>query len=265
MNSVHSPARSALRFLALIWTVVTAVCFSSQTVSGVPLTGGVVDFYHSFGGTLSAVTVDTGSGPMTTGPIAYSLNLADPSAQRFAFDFDTMTASAELDLLVSFPLLTTLGEGPLNIHITESGPIVGGPPNILVGSDQTLSFQALLTGGGLVAPGSIFSGAQFSNINDTVVVKPVNIEAGGTFTQTLDIKGGGSVKIEATITLPDGTKKQTSGTGAFTVASTPVPEWNSSASSLLTIGISIYGLFWVRLLTSKRCATSEKASLSSAP
>jgi hypothetical protein len=152
-----------------------------------------VDFYQFFTGTLSAVEIDVGSGPVSTGLISYNLDTTNPSAQQFAFNFSSLTATAQLDLIVNFPLLQTLGASPVRIHIAESGPIVSGIPDLPVGDNQNLAFRSLLTGGGTVASGSPFSRFAFNNINDTTTVKNVNVAPGGTYNQT--VTGGGNIRL----------------------------------------------------------------------
>ena len=218
-------------------TVSLLLLISPHRLGAIPLTGGALDFYQSFQGTLSAVDVDLGFGPVSTGTISYTLDTTNPSAQQFAFNFDTLTATADLDLLVDFPLLATLGLQPLPIHVSESGPIISGVPDLPSGP-QELTFEALLTGGGTIGPGSLFSGFVYSNINDTNTTKNVNVEAGGTFNET--INGGGNIKIQATITQPGGTPKPTSGTGNFGIGPKPIPE-PSTWLMMLTGTVSLMG------------------------
>jgi hypothetical protein len=229
---------------------VSAICASmSLPAYAVPLTGGVVDFYQSFTGSLAPVTVDLGSGPVSTGLISYTLDVTNPSVQQFAFNFSTLTATAQLDLRVNFPLLQTLGASPLTIHIAESGPIVSGVPDLPVGNNQSVTFRALLTGGGTVGPGSPFSGFTFSNINDTTVVKNVNVEAGGTFNET--VNGGGNITLTATITQPGRPGAPTTGTGTFGIGPKPLPE--SSSLLLLISGLAgLAGYEWRRSMHGKR-------------
>jgi hypothetical protein len=220
------------------------ICVGPSPAFAVPLNGGVVDFYQSFTGSLSPVEVDLGSGPVSTGLISYSLDATNPSAQQFGFNFSSLTATAQLDLVVNFPLLQTLGAPPLKIQIVESGPIVSGVPDLPVGDNQSLTFRALLTGGGTVGPGSVFSGFTFSNLNDTTTVKNVNVAPGGTYNQT--VTGGGNITITATITQPGKPPVPTGGTGTFGVGPNPLPE--PSSMILLGSGLAaLAGYRWGRI------------------
>jgi hypothetical protein len=157
------------------------ICVGPSPVFAVPLNGRVVDFYY---GNIICSRDRCGFGPRIDRAHIVQLDTTNPSAQQFAFNFSSLTATAQLDLIVNFPLLQTLGASPVRIHIAESGPIVSGIPDLPVGDNQNLAFRSLLTGGGTVASGSLFSRFAFNNINDTTTVKNVNVAPGGTYNQT---------------------------------------------------------------------------------
>jgi hypothetical protein len=231
---------SLFKITTILATLPAALVIFQKPVNAVNLTGRVTDFYHSFNGTLSAVELDLGSGLVSTGEISYSLDLTNPSEQRFTFDFDTMTATAELDFLVTFPLLQSLNQSPIRIHISESGPIISGVPDLPVGDNQSLQFRALLIGGGIVTDNSIFSGLEYRNLNDTIVNKNVNVSPGGTFNQNINGGGNIAVNIEGTIQQPGSNPSITVGTGGATIATEPVPEPLTIFGSAMALGLGSF-------------------------
>ena len=152
-----------------------------------------------------------------------------------------MTATQEFDLFIKFPLLQVLGELPLKIHIFETGPILGATPDLPEGSNQLLTFQSQLIGGGIVESGSIFSGSVYSNFNDNTTNKTVNVAPGGTYNQ--NIQGGGNinVKVGATVNIKVNGQQiglvNTQGTGTANFATSPIPE--PASWILFSMGIGI--------------------------
>src|SRR5260370_31113138 len=87
----------------------------------IPATGTLMMQLSSFSGATSGVMVNLGSGPVSTGLISYRL---DPSfgAQNFwTFNWNTGASVFNAHLLVTFPLLTSLGMNPVPILITDTG------------------------------------------------------------------------------------------------------------------------------------------------
>lgn len=227
---------SAFKKITALIIIPSTLIIFNESANAVKLQGKVTDFYQSFSGTLSPVEVDLGSGLVSTGEISYSLDLTNPSEQKFTFDFDTMTAAAELDFHVTFPLLQSLGLAPIKIHVSESGPIISGVPDLPVENEQNLQFRALLTGGGVVNDGSIFSGLEYKNLNDTNVTKNVNVASGGQFSQPINGGGNINVKIEGTIQSPGSNPQVTVGTGGATIGTKPVPEPLTILGSSMALG-----------------------------
>jgi len=234
---------SLFKITTILTTLPAALVIFQKPVNAVNLKGKVTNFYHSFNGTLSAVELNLGSGLVSTGEISYSLDLTNPSEQKFTFDFDTMTATAELDFLITFPLLQSLNQSPIKIHISESGPIISGVPDLPVGDGQSLQFRALLIGGGVVNDSSIFSGLEYKNLNDTTINynNSINIAPGGTINQNNDSEGDIDVNIEGTIQQPGSNPSITVGTGGASTKPVPgVPEPSIILGSAMGLGLGSF-------------------------
>lgn len=85
----------------------------------VALSGQFTGYFWAYESNINSVNIDIGGGVIIpTGPIKATLDLSNPAAQVSVFNFDTMTQTNHVDLIVN-----ALGLGVLDqkIHIDETG------------------------------------------------------------------------------------------------------------------------------------------------
>ena len=230
--------------LALIPSLVSANLLTGESVLEVP----------SLSGTLSAINVDLGAGPVSTGLLTFSLDTSAP-ASNYIVDFDSATITANLNLLIDSPLLQSLGEPSAKIHIIESGSIIGGTPDLALGP-KALNLTADLKGGGTVEPGSIFAGTTYSNINFVIIKIVVEVikhlpplppsppppppppPPPEPYKPSYDPNDPGTVafQVEAQITDPTGGSQPTDGSGSGSLTAVPEP---STFVLVVTAGIPL--------------------------
>ncbi|MBX9652663.1 hypothetical protein K2Y11_03500 [bacterium] len=211
------------------------------------LTGTNVATVSSFDGTLAAIDVDLGAGSISTGPITFSLDTGAPTSYYF-YNFNNGTISAELNLLIDAPILHLIGESPAKIHISESGSMIGGVPDLPVGGPQTIVLHADLHGGGVIEPGSVFSGTVYTNINDTTTVhNNVTVQPGGTLTIHQNNGDTTTVHVEAGVRVSTSVTVQPT-SGDATAKATSMPETNS----VVLMSIAAIGALAVRKWVKRR-------------
>ena len=223
-----------------------------------PLRFGTWRFpYDSFDGTLDSISLDLGSGLVSTGPISYSLDPeAEPGTSFSEINFDSATETLELDLIITFPLLDELGEQPLKIHISEVGPVEGIPEVPEIGTSNSLTLRSVLQGGGTInQPGSIFDGFVFTNSNihirgnnNTVTVNTdeegnTNIGPGSGTEIDTDVEVESSTIKDGNGDIIDETTGEGSGNSTSAMIVSPVPE---PLTILGTAVATCFGAFFKR-------------------
>lgn len=217
------------------------ICFSTAAITPLLLSSkawsaSVSTPLDSFSGTLNSVPLVYKDRPVETGPITIKL---DPNATRtstFEFDDKAGTASIDLNLLVDFPLLKTIGQPSPSIRIIENG-------TAFITNDQ---LTAALTGGGTIGSGSIFEGVSFSNSNSYRFGTRPGDRPGTIITGEWNTTGG-------SVTLPPslgGGTRPTNGGGQ----TKPVPE----PSTILGLGMTlVFGTLMKRQYAGKRKKTKQ--------
>ncbi len=105
--------------------VLPLVCAGRVNAELQLLSGQTFDTVTSLTGTSAAVTIDLGSGPVSTGTISVSL---DPSAtSTMLFNWDTGTLTSDLHVLFNSPLFTTLGIVDTKADVVETGTMTPRP------------------------------------------------------------------------------------------------------------------------------------------
>jgi len=224
--------------MRLIQTYVSLAClvlflFYTPPAMGTPIQaeGQLNMMWSSYSGTTSAVLVDLGSGPVSTGLISFDLDTSPGLSNFFNIDWDAGMASIQLNLLTTFPLLNSLGiTDPVKMIINESGSLDSIPWVEPGATDVNILTSSTMFGGGTVSEG-IFSGFTFENDNIWNIDVDVNVGIGNG--NTIQIGTGNSTSTHTgNITQPGGIPQPTSGSGLGT---TVVPE--PSTMLLLITGL----------------------------
>ena len=157
----------------ILLTASAVVGLSVNSASAFSLTGSLTTYFHRFSGTIDPVNITLNGNTYNTGTITYNLDLTNPSKQSQTFDFDAMTQSYGADLLVTSPLLTTLGEPAQKIRVEFAGSISSINPTDFTPNQLTPTTiqSSTLRGGGTFGPGQLLTGWKYSNIQITVNVR----------------------------------------------------------------------------------------------
>jgi len=228
-------------FLFVMFLVLSRGITLADTM--LPATGTLDLRYFSYSGTLSPITVDMGSGPVSTGLISYTLDKSFGADNFWDFNFDTGATDSRMHLLITSPLLTKLGMPAIPLEINESGPLDFIPLVDTSGGAFVLDLSATTVGSGTLQAGPIANSDLTLNItwinkcfNDNTVnnnhgtnVDPKNVSGGSS---------GGS--ISGTVTSPGGTQQSINGTGA---GGTGVPEPSTLSLSLMSLAFVCWKMF----------------------
>lgn len=229
----------------LIPMVFLLAALAGEPASADMLTGQIVGRFESFSGQIDAVDLEINGQTVNTGLITYQLDTAaDPNNQWIIYDFDAMTQSYGVDLLVSAPLLTSLGEPAQKIRLLFSGAITSITPNDFTPGvfTSTVIEAGPLHGGGIFGPGQLFSGWEYSNIQITINTGDIKVEnVGGVQVKDNSINVNG--QNQGSLKSPGGTQQAPmTGTGTATVKAIPEP---TSTVLILLGGLSVAG--WSRI------------------
>lgn len=193
-----------------ISSLLSALLFPSN-VFAIGLGGGVSGSYEIFEGIIDPFDITINGQTVNTGLVEFTIDDSKPS--NFVFDFDNMTHTYEVSLLVTSTNFSSLGVPPQEITVNLTGPITSTvptdfPPSTM--SDVEI-FSETLTGGGVFGPGQLLSGWEYSNIqiNKTEVTNVTVIIGDDNKSETKcdsNSKAEGSGEIDANLTNPQGTQ-----------------------------------------------------------
>ncbi len=124
MKGIGTP-RKAVLVLCVVVLTAPAACPGATPIENDPdyfLIGTLRENFTALSGSTSGVTVDMGSGPVSTGDIDLQL---DPMGDSYIeYNFDVTAAHVHLDLLATFPLQEQIGAPPVPLSIEEDAPII---------------------------------------------------------------------------------------------------------------------------------------------
>jgi PEP-CTERM motif len=208
-------------------------------------TGTTTLAIRSYSGQTGGINVDLGGASFNTGTLEYYV---DPTTgpNLFSYDWDTRTATVNISLLVTSPILSSNGVSPIPITIVETGNFSAAPlvePSV---DNQTIVLpgSVMMTGGGTVVTGPL-AGYQFSNdncwfCNNNIEISDnkVDINAGIQVSPTINVPI--NTQHFGNISAPGGIVQASNGTGSGMVSGIPEPTtWTLAISGLGVLGVAI--------------------------
>jgi hypothetical protein len=135
---------------------VAGLVFGIQFATAAPIT----EYFHALDGTSDPINIVIDGVTLNTGPIQFTLDTTIPTDSFFVVDLNSLTIESHVDLLVTSPLLTALGQPPQRLHVDETGDITSiQPPGTSIADIIEVDFD----GSGVFAPNQFFAGWIFSN------------------------------------------------------------------------------------------------------
>lgn len=187
----------------IIFSVILSVSSTARADLTQP-TGELHMPWLSYTGTTSAVNVDLGQGPVSTGEIEFGLVESYGPDNYLLVDWDNATMTNRMRVLADCPLMQSLNVDPFEIMVDETGtldsiPWVDPDAYAVVETHATLSFDTTISGG-------VFDGFEYSNCDNLklrIVISPGMLMLG------LDA----TTKNKGTITPPGLPPEDTEGEG----------------------------------------------------
>lgn len=224
-------------------------------------TGFISGSFEDYKAVIDPVDIALDDGTfVNSGMVTFDLDINKPSS--FLFDFDNLTYSYNVGLLVNIEALTLLGQPSQKISVSFTGPITStiplpdeAPINTIF--DLTI-FANPINGGGTFDSGQFLSGWRYENVviiqnnttNVTIETKGDNNKIKCEPNSTSDADG----KVDGNLVTPGGKKTPIKGEGTTKSkrrnspggldCSVPIPESSPSLISYCLFAFSI-------LLTSK--------------
>lgn len=238
-----------MKSLSLFIQATILVLVLDEAALSVPLTGDLTLFYWKFDGIINPVDITLNGQSQNTGPITYSLNLTNPANQIHTFNFDNRTEQYQVDLLVTAPLLKSLGQPDQRITVSFSGPITNiVPADLTPGVFTDVLIQGgPLQGGGTFGPGQLFAGWSYENIQINNKNTTNNVNGNGNVIETKQ-KQQTETNVDGQVTgrlRPPGGGIPIPLTGTGTGLLNPVPFPEPSSVILLASGLAgLAGYRW---------------------
>jgi hypothetical protein len=152
----------------------------ADNASAVALKGSLTTYFLEHEGLGDSILLDLGDGPIETGPISFALDTSERLGSFEIFNFDTMTAVEESDVLVSADILESLGMDMLPVHISEVGVISEIAPATFIPDMPTEFEMAIeLTGTITIPDGTLFGGFTWTNDKKQEVGGYIEVDENG--------------------------------------------------------------------------------------
>jgi len=216
-----------------------AIVLASSAARADLLTGTSTFTLDSGQGSLSAVTVVTASGPVSTGTLSFT---TDPSfTSTTTVDWDTKATSSDVHILLTSPLITSLGLTPIAVQISGPGTLAA-TPSVTPGSGVTFSWLVTTTASGSFSIDSV--GFTYSETDVTTYTLTGDVAPAGGGLATLISGIGTTVSSKVGEFTQSGQAPQaTSGTATGSIS---IPE--PPALTLASVGgiVVIVCSWWCR-------------------
>ena len=218
------------------------IAFFCGQINATPLTGEMKLYYHDITFTVPSFSINLNGDSYETGDITAELDLTNPLNSFELYNFDTMTVTQELDIILNAPFFEEIGVDPIKLHTVETGSFeIITPTDPDPGSIDEIILMSDLTGNIELSTDSFFDGWIWTNKKNGKVEVGAGVE--------VDDEGRthGKCEIKATwefddhfgtITDPDGNSYSAPFTGDGTGSFCPVPE----PATTLLLGLGILGI-----------------------